>query len=105
MRIIRRAEVRSRSGYSDMHIYRLEKVGKFPKRIQIGPNAVGMQCDVRDKSQVEQCVASVLALNQRIDILVSNAASGGFRPKAPLFSRNCATPTKPPRLAIPVTPL
>jgi prophage regulatory protein len=24
-----------------MHIYRLEREGKFPKRIQLGPNAVG----------------------------------------------------------------
>ncbi len=27
--------------YSDMHIWRLEKAGKFPKRIPIGPSRVG----------------------------------------------------------------
>ncbi len=40
---------------------------------RIGANAAGMQCDVRDKSQVERCVASVLESHGRIDILVSNA--------------------------------
>ena len=40
---------------------------------QIGANTTGMQCDVQDKSQVERCVAKVLELYQRIDILVSNA--------------------------------
>ena len=40
---------------------------------QIGANTAGMQCDVRDKSQVERCVARVLESNERIDILVSNA--------------------------------
>jgi 2-deoxy-D-gluconate 3-dehydrogenase len=39
----------------------------------IGVNATGMQCDVRDKRQVERCVAAILESNQRIDILVSNA--------------------------------
>ncbi|MEM6661155.1 MAG: AlpA family phage regulatory protein [Pseudomonadota bacterium] len=27
--------------YSPQHIARLEKVGKFPRRVQIGPNRVG----------------------------------------------------------------
>jgi prophage regulatory protein len=27
--------------YSDMHIWRLEKSGRFPKRIRLGPNRVG----------------------------------------------------------------
>ncbi len=27
--------------YSPQHIARLEKAGKFPKRIQLGPNRVG----------------------------------------------------------------
>ena len=41
MKIIRRAEVRSRVGYSDMHLYRLERAGQFPKRIPLGPHSVG----------------------------------------------------------------
>ena len=40
-RILDRAKRRERVPYSDMHILRLEKEGKFPKRIQLGPNRVG----------------------------------------------------------------
>jgi len=40
---------------------------------QIGAHAVGMQCDVCDKSQVEDCVKQIVASHERIDILVSNA--------------------------------
>ena len=41
MRILRSPEVQSRAGYSGMHLSRLEKAGKFPKRIKLGPNSVG----------------------------------------------------------------
>lgn len=40
-RIIRAPERRELIPYSDMHIYRLEKQGKFPRRIPLGPNSVG----------------------------------------------------------------
>lgn len=40
-RIIRKRELHQRVGYSDVHIWRLEKAGQFPKRIQLGPRAVG----------------------------------------------------------------
>jgi prophage regulatory protein len=38
-RIIRRAEVRRRTGYSDTTIWRLEKAGLFPARVQLNPHA------------------------------------------------------------------
>ncbi len=41
MRVIRLPEVQSRVGYSPMHIWRLEKAGRFPRRIKLGPNSVG----------------------------------------------------------------
>jgi prophage regulatory protein len=41
LKVLRRKAVVERTGYSAMHIYRLEREGKFPKRIQLGPNAVG----------------------------------------------------------------
>jgi len=71
MRIIRRAEVRSRSGYSDMHIYRLEKVGKFPKRIQIGPNAVGWL-----DSEVDDWIAEKIAARD-VAVAAKSADQGG----------------------------
>jgi prophage regulatory protein len=40
-RIITAAERRQMVPYSDMHVWRLEKAGKFPKRIKLGANRVG----------------------------------------------------------------
>ncbi len=40
-RIIRAPERRRLVPYSDMHIWRLEQAGVFPKRIKLGPNSVG----------------------------------------------------------------
>jgi predicted DNA-binding transcriptional regulator AlpA len=40
-KIIRRPKVRELTGYSDGHIWRLEKQGLFPPRIQLGPMAIG----------------------------------------------------------------
>ena len=41
MRIVRRKELRHLVGYSPAHIDRLEKVGQFPKKVVLGPGAVG----------------------------------------------------------------
>jgi prophage regulatory protein len=40
-RIIRDKELRTMVPYSSMHIWRLEKAGRFPARIRLGPNRVG----------------------------------------------------------------
>ncbi len=39
-RLIGAPERRQLIPYSDMHIWRLERDGKFPRRIKIGPNRV-----------------------------------------------------------------
>ena len=41
MRIIRKPELMSKIGLSDATIYRMEKAGRFPKRMQLGGNSVG----------------------------------------------------------------
>lgn len=41
MRLLTKTEVRQRVCYSPQHIARLEKAGKFPKRVTLGPNRVG----------------------------------------------------------------
>lgn len=41
MRIIGKVELRKMVLYCPQHIARLEKAGKFPKRVQLGPNRVG----------------------------------------------------------------
>lgn len=41
LRIITKKELRLMVPFSPQHIYRLEKAGKFPKRIKIGTRRVG----------------------------------------------------------------
>ena len=41
MRIIRKPELEQKVGYCAVHIGRLEKAGKFPRRVRLGPQAVG----------------------------------------------------------------
>ena len=40
-RIIRKPELFEKIGLSDATVWRMEKTGKFPKRIQLGGNSVG----------------------------------------------------------------
>lgn len=40
-RLIRKPELSSMIGLSDATIWRMEKSGRFPKRIRIGGNSVG----------------------------------------------------------------
>lgn len=40
-RVIRKPEVLGRISLSDATIWRMEKAGRFPKRIQLGGNSVG----------------------------------------------------------------
>ena len=40
-RVIRKPELMSRIPLSDPTIWRLEKAGRFPKRLQLGGNSVG----------------------------------------------------------------
>jgi prophage regulatory protein len=39
--VLRKPEVTRRTGYSHQHIWRLERAGLFPARIQLGPRSVG----------------------------------------------------------------
>ena len=41
MRILSKKQLRELVLYCPQHIDRLEKAGKFPKRIRLGPNRVG----------------------------------------------------------------
>ncbi|MEP3054538.1 AlpA family phage regulatory protein [Ascidiaceihabitans sp.] len=41
MRILSKPELKELVLYSPQHVARLEKAGKFPKRVQLGPNRVG----------------------------------------------------------------
>lgn len=41
LQIITSRQLKDKVPYSFMHIWRLEKEGKFPKRLKLGPNRVG----------------------------------------------------------------
>ena len=41
MRILRKKDIRDKLGLSDVTIWKMERDGNFPKRINIGPNSVG----------------------------------------------------------------
>ncbi|WP_417519798.1 helix-turn-helix transcriptional regulator [Minwuia sp.] len=41
MRILSKRQLKELVLYSPQHVARLEKAGKFPRRVQIGPNRVG----------------------------------------------------------------
>ena len=56
-RIIRKPEVCRRTGYSPVQLWRLEKQGLFPYRVQLSPMAVGWYEDEVDewiRSRVRQ---------------------------------------------------
>jgi prophage regulatory protein len=40
-KILRKPAVRARTGYGDTQIWRLERAGRFPKRVRLSPMAVG----------------------------------------------------------------
>ncbi|WP_421704999.1 helix-turn-helix transcriptional regulator [Aliiroseovarius sp.] len=41
MRILSKRQLKELVLYSPQHVARLEKAGKFPRRVQLGPNRVG----------------------------------------------------------------
>ena len=41
MRILLKRQLRELVHYSPQHVARLEAVGKFPKRVKLGPNRMG----------------------------------------------------------------
>jgi len=48
-RLIRKPELMSMIGLSDATIWRMERAGKFPRRVQIGGNSVGwLQSEINE---------------------------------------------------------
>ena len=56
MRLLRFREVQSRVGFSRMHLYRLEKSGKFPIRVKIGANSVAWP-----ENEIDRWIADKIA--------------------------------------------
>ena len=57
-RILRRAEVETKTGFKRAHIYNLMKAGQFPKAIRLGVRAVGW-----DAAEIDQWIED--RLNER----------------------------------------
>jgi prophage regulatory protein len=77
-RIIRKPELRKRTGLSDSQIWRLEQVKKFPARLQLGPFAVGWLEDEID------------------DWIYSRVRAGGRQPPLPKNRRVSVTAPEAP---------
>ena len=56
IRFLRLPKILRRVPYSEAHIWRLEKAGKFPRRVRLGANRVGWV-----ESEVEAWLNSKLA--------------------------------------------
>ena len=56
MRILRQRQVTEKVGYSPMHLWRLEKAGRFPRRLKLGPNSVGWVAE-----EIEEWIAARIA--------------------------------------------
>ncbi len=57
IRILRQRQVIEKVGYSPMHLWRLEKADRFPRRVKLGPNSVGWvstEIDAWIKGRIEE---------------------------------------------------
>lgn len=52
-----------------------------------GGNAIGLECNVLDKTSIESAAQKILALFNRVDILINGA--GGNKPQATTNAENC----------------
>ncbi len=56
VKLLSKKQVRDRVLYSHAHIDRLEKAGKFPRRVRLGPNRVGWV-----ETEIEDWIATHIA--------------------------------------------
>jgi prophage regulatory protein len=64
MKFLRRSEVCERTGLSYPTVWRLERVGKFPARRELGPNSVGwLEDEINSwiKSRTKRVTAEIAA--------------------------------------------
>ena len=56
MIILRMKEVVKRVGYCRSHLWRLERDGRFPRKIRLGPNSIGYV-----ESEIDEWIAARIA--------------------------------------------
>lgn len=81
-RILRQRQVCECVGYSPMHLWRLEKAGRFPRRIKLGPNSVGWL-----ESEIEDWIAARVAERDKARLPRSDDAPSNGE-AAPLCGRS-----------------
>ncbi len=63
LRVLDWKQVKDRVPFSRVHVQRLEKAGKFPKRVQLGVARIGwLEADI-DKFILDRCKASGITLD------------------------------------------
>ena len=69
-RIIRKPELLTMVGLSDATVWRMERAGKFPRRVQLGGNSVGwLDSEVENwfSAKAAERAAPAISLEQRGD--------------------------------------
>ena len=81
MRILSKRQLKELVLYSPQHIARLEKAGKFPKRVKLGPNRVGwVEAEVLDWLQQRlEC------REKTYPTLPKGGGVTGFKARSPFF--------------------
>ncbi len=74
MKILRKPEVTSIVGYSAVHLGRLEKANKFPKRVKLGASAVGWV-----ESEIQDWIAARISERDTIVQDESSSEIGGAK--------------------------
>ncbi|WP_448187927.1 helix-turn-helix transcriptional regulator [Azospirillum sp. sgz301742] len=70
VKVLRFKQVHERVGYSRMHLFRMEREGRFPKRIPLGPNSVGWL-----ESEVDAWIAARVAKRDAEPAFISSDSS------------------------------
>lgn len=91
-RILRYPEVFKRTGYHRTSLFKMEKVGKFPKRIPLGPKSVGWL-----ESEVDAWIAARISARDTASVTVTDETSESQEPPKPTRKRG-----RPPNSAHPV---
>lgn len=82
LKLLRIGEVCQRVGYSRVWLYRLERNGHFPARVQIGPNRVGWLA-----SEVDAWIAAKAAERDTKERELEDIRTGRYRWRAPTVAQ------------------
>jgi prophage regulatory protein len=79
-RLVDSKERRQLVPYSDMHIWRMEEAGTFPKRIKLGPNRVAWS--LREITEWIECRMAERSKDKKATVFVSEALTSEDRERS-----------------------